>query len=105
MVKRRLLNEEVGELGRSDAARKRGVEAQGLGASPSEDRPPALGEGKDPVALSSRPVELQVEAQIVDDREWRPAVEIGREEGGAGDVRGVLAELRGEVVGLLEKPP
>src|SRR5215208_7693663 len=67
--------------------------------------PRSAGDRVNPVGGERRAVELQVEAQVVDQGKCRPPVEEGAEEGSPGDVGGVLAELRGELGRLLVDPP
>ncbi len=109
MIKGRLFDEELGQGGRSHPAGQRGVEARGLGVSPDQNHPLppppiAAGERMDPARGESRPVDLEMEAQVVNERERRPPVEVGAEEGGPGGVPGVVPQL-GELAGLLVNPP
>src|SRR5436309_15802100 len=102
-----LLDEEGRERLGVDVAGERRVEPEGLDAGGDElvRGARAIGEGLDPGALAGGPEELEVEAEVVDDRKRRAAVEVGGEEGGPGGVRGLLAELGGEEGRLLLEPP
>jgi hypothetical protein len=68
MVKGRLFDEELGQGGLPHPAGQRGVEARGLGALPDQNRllPPSRREAVDPAGGERRPVDLEVEAEVVD---------------------------------------
>jgi hypothetical protein len=105
VVKSGLFDQKVGQEVLADATGNGSVEACGLGSAAAEGGPPAGREGIDPEALKCSSVDLQVEMQVVDERDGATAIEERAEEGSAGGLRSVLSELGGEVRGLLIDPP
>src|SRR6478672_4009590 len=88
-----LVDEEAVELGGVDVAGKRRVEIGRGGTTAAKDRADVGRERVDPGRVESGPVELEMKAELVDQRNGRASVEVGGKEGRAGNLGCVLAEL------------
>ena len=80
------MGEKAGEGRLGDEAGKRCVEAGGLDTKAAEERAAGLGGGLDTLGFESGPVDLQVEAQVVNEGKRRAPVQEGAEERRAGGV-------------------